>query len=1023
MLRTPCLFFAVLAQTLCSAGWAADTALNAYARLLLDDTAVNQGAALDLLVPLAAKPWSNPAPFATTPANAEIWFPTLQAPHIASLAWTTRYDAVGTVQVQQWDGATWQNVTELPVTVDARGLRRAAQSVVFSPPLVTRGLRLRLSDIANCDHDVLQIADWLIQGAADAGAQLFASTGLEVSTTATFNSVDLPAAVPVVVSLRSGGLATALRVEVACTTPGGADAGLPVQTWNCDLHGDTAAPVVHPLSLAFPVQGPYAVTVSVWDRERGVRLAVKRLLVGVRDPALAGDGVVEPLEPPGPPQPSLSERIAQQGTIWGCELTQCTLGLRRIPGESAFRTIKAAGGEQVFTVMRYEDFEPLPGVYNLATFDRLVEQASATGLGLTLGFWRWDFDGPTQYWLRDELMWGSDGKPAAGWNNQFSVFSPRYRQLTRRAVEILVGRYLNSPAVWAWHPHPYGMVDHDGHGITDTSPAALHAWAAFLEQRYHTLAALNAAHQGDYRAWDAVPVPIPRWQDLEHSGDWDASCRVLDVRPAWIDWLDCYHDGLESIRRDMMATVRRLDPRRGIDGTNASSGIGHADRAFADLREAQAFSGDQALNNLNHLRRFIAKRRYGLPLRLEDIAPVTIGRSGLDERTIIDRCDWDMFQLTTLGADHFSYVFPVWDASPFWDRVFANPRAKALVKEAQAAEIPVRNVGWLHSFVSDVLVGRYHYEGISIQRWWQMGGWAAAQVTPGQWMEPFSDGGPLTSLSDMQVVVDDGSRVLPGATVDRLLAYVAQGGRLVLTGDAGERTIDRPAEHWELLRRLGYPAPEQLEQCTAAAATVVLKAGNPVFRRTISFPVQQWAGLQVPPQGTLLGTVGEQPGAVLWAHGKGAVVLIAGVPGSISEIAVQQMMNARIKQDAASKALMWGLWGNAEREQGGIAGRLLGDVAEWAGVAPQCELDDGFQAVLRQRGETRILYLYNQGPERIPVLRLPLPPGRTWRVTAESLESTVDLGTASSTTAWAPGLALPQVGSKRFLAVRIVPAP
>jgi hypothetical protein len=1009
MLRTAVLL--ILAGALA----AAERDLTPQARLLRDEVAVNRGEALDLLQPPGVKMWSEAEPFSGKPAYAELWFPSEQAPAIASVGWNTRFDAASAVAIEAWQDGAWRQVAELPATTDARGIRRAANKWTFSPALTARALRLRIDAIANIDHDVLHLADWQLRGDGDLGQALFAPEALELRCPAEFNTVELPAAVPVVVGLRRAGAASAVRVEVACTTPGGAPSGITDQAWDAEL-GD---PATKTIQLAFPAQGPYAVTVSVRDRSRDVLLARKRLLVGVRDPALAGSGPVPPLEAPGRPIPSFAEQVAKQGTVWGTELSQCTFSLRRTPGADAFRRIKAVGGEQVFSVLTYESFEPLPGVYNLAAFDRLVAQAGATDIGLTVGLWRWDFGGPTQWWLTDELMADRGGKTAGGWNCQFSVFSPRHRQHARRAVEVLVGRYLNSPAVWAWHPHPYGMVDHDGHGIVDGSPAAKAAWARFLEGRHRTLEALNRAHQASYAAWDAVPVPQPLWEG--DGVDLAASCRTLDLRPAWIDWLDFYHDGLEGMRREMMATVRRLDPRRGLDGTNASGGIGHADRAFAELVEGQGYSGDQGLNNLNHLRRYVAKRRFGIPLRLEDIAPVTIGR-GFDATTIVDRCDWDVFLLAQLGTDHFSYVFPVWDASPFWERVFANPRARTLVKEAQAADIPFRPAGWLHSFLTDIHSGRYHYEGIATQRWWLMGGLSAALSAPGQWLEPYSDGCPAAGFDQLKVLFDDGSRVLPGAMVDRLVAWVAAGGKLVLTGDAGERTVDRPDQRWELLRRLGYGEPERLEQRTQTPAMLVLKKDNPVFRSTVSLPVQNWAPLTVPKDGTLLGTVGDQVGAVLWKHGQGQVVLLAGLPGSITEATVQAMMSNRSKKDAASEALLWSLWGNAERELGGIAGPLLADSAEWAGVPAQFQLDPGFTAALRQRDETRLVYCYNQGPARVPVLRIPLPPG-SWQVSAETLESTTDLGRFTAAVAAAPGIALPAVPHHRFLAVRLTPAP
>jgi hypothetical protein len=975
--------------------------LTSAARLLRDERIVNNGQAYDLLKPVNEKPyWDNMSPMSGK-VSLELWFPVSGPVQLRTVNAQSRHERA-TVTMFNRQGAEQQRIQ----TADKLDFR-------FKSPLTTNALRFEFTDITNRDHEVLTYLDWHLEGDAS-GRPLYTIDDLQVTCPAEFNVFPLgaPAKLQVTVADRLKQVKT-FRLATELKSFQGRVVQVEKTVGRFSL--SDSASREFPLEFRSKQQGPYLATIFLYDDERDVMLAAKRILVGWRDEALFEQGRVNAFKSPtGGKVVSIAERLREHGTIWGADATQSISGKGRQPGAQYFQKIKEGGGEMLMAFLRYSDFEPLPGVYNFEYFDHMVANAGRVGLGLEAGLWWWDFRGPTQFWLKDEHVRQRDGATGKGREGLYSLHSTTFSRHAFRAVELLLKRYKDCPEIWMWHPHPYGSVDHDGHGIYDFHPEALRGWAEYLQRKYGTLATLNQAYGGTYGAWSDVPVPAPLYEDLETQKDWQAVGNVVDVRPQWLDWLDFYHQGLLDFRVKMMQLVRKLDSRRAISGVNATGGVGKADLTFSKLAEYDAFYGDQGLNLLHYVRRLVAKRRFGLRLRHEDISPVTIGRRNFDAPKVVDRANWDMFQTCLLGAEHFNYVFTAWTDSPFWEQIFANPRAKRLVKEAGRSRLMDRPVGYLHSFTSDILKGRYNYQGITLYRWWLMNGFSRAMVLPGNFFEMFSDGGDLQDLAKMKVVVDDGSCVITEHAKEVLADYVKSGGKLMLFAPSGERTLETGA-YYDLLRELGYGETDKLRERTYAPATLILSKNNPVFRRTISVPLNNWTLLAVPEGGTVLGRLGADPGAVLWPFGKGQVVLFGGLPGAINEADILDLWASKdklVRQKASP------VWANAERELGQLTGQITRDLAEWAGVPSQFSLNDDLLACVKENATEKFVYMYNEGLSQTPVFRMDLPKGR-YTIEAETLEAKTRLGTFTAAQLAAPGVKLPALSNSRFMMLRI----
>ncbi|MBN1557602.1 MAG: beta-galactosidase [Lentisphaerae bacterium] len=986
---------------------------------------INRGRALNLMHALTGATWSDPSPF-TEPDCVECWTLGGRTAEVQRVAFVARFDRIRAGELQVFEHGDWRRLAALSPM-------RERYDITLDAPVRTTAVRIYITDQANTDHAVLELLNWTITGRWT-GPPVADPPALKLSSEAPDNVVDLPEPCEIRAEVASPTVRT-VDIELAWGPASGMDV---VQREQHTLTLPPGKPIVLVSRLGDVPQGPYTCTASVRDSFSGTLLSVANILVGLRDPRLFEEGRVEPF-PGSDAVPSIDARLLTNGTIWSTEAYHAVSHFGRLPGARLFREIHRAGGDLLCVYATWHAFEPLPGVYNLEFFDRVVAAAREAHIGLSLGVWRWDFDTePKQYWLADQQADIPEGRP--GWDNQFSLWAPRYRRHARRAIDILVKRYHRCPEVWLWHPHPYGPVDHDMHTLCDRSLFAREAYTRFLRATYTSLERLNAAYGTDYDAFDAVPFPEPRWKALQAAGNYEAMSRVLDVRTAWIDYLNFVHGAVLELRQDLWHTVREVDPQRGLSGVNASDARYHAVEKWALHQTYNAFTGDQSLNLVAYIRRLAARQRFGLRLRHEDINAVIPGRRGFDRESVIDRIEWDVFQACLLGVDHYNFVFPAWDDNPAWDRGFANPRARALVREAWRAEPVTVPAGYLHSFRSDGLTGAYNFGPISLYRWWVMNGFSAAFIRTGSVPQVWAADGRLDGLERMRVVLDDGSRALRGSAVDRLVRYVEDGGMLILLGTSGETILGGNHDRFELWRRLGYPVPEPLPERREGPAALVFHQSGALDNlgealregaaarcafgaKTVSVPLQFYMPLAVPEGGAVLGAIDGTAGAVTWSHGRGRVLLLAGEPGAVREADVLRLAasdDPAVRQQAAQR-----------REDGAmelkhLATALWQDSLEWAGVRPPVTLCGGdLRVAVRQTEGNWLVYGFNAGSApAYPRLRVAVPdPDARYVVRLETLDAGRSLGTVTGAALAGSGLPLPVLPPNRLAAVRISAEP
>jgi hypothetical protein len=629
-------------------------------------------------------------------------------------------------------------------------------------------------------------------------------------------------------------------------------------------------------------QGPLLLKVSLRDDQTGAIIASAVLLVGVRDPGFPGNvrplhaGVVRPL-------PTRKEITGKM--IWGAELYHRMLSAQFKAGEAPLEAFQQGGLNLVAAYQDVAWFEPLPGVFNFAGLDSVVQGAEAHGLGVELGLWRWTYgspglDGPgnLQYWLEPDSAVRRDGTKGPRWLNMPSLSSADYRASALRATEVFIRRYREHPSVWIWHLHPFGIVDHDftsaageREGPLDYSVFARKAFHEFLAGKYRGIAQLNAKYHTNWTDFSAVPLPEPA---VKGTGDVAKAVRLFDNRPMWRDYL-AFRDTrtVHRFQKELYARLRELDPERPIGGMSNTMANSAVPEEVAMRRDFGAYYGDQNTETPAFIRRYLGSDRGRLPFRGEDHSPITPRRFAGD---LPGRMNEFFFNCAASGVHQLNYVFPVWEENPAWT-MFASPALREAFAFNAATATTASSVGLLHSFTTGALEGFASYAFIELHRWLDLVAWSGVMMTPGLWTEPVLVDAKNPDFEGKTLLIDNDSRLLEPAAVQALVRFVNGGGNLVLQRTSGQFETDREQPTWRLLRALGYPDLDGLAVSFASEATV---SGEGMLAG-LSIPLLDVAEVKFPGAGAVARLDGKVVVAT-WNRGLGHVLLLGGTVGDSS---------------------------------------------------------------------------------------------------------------------------------------------
>lgn len=214
--------------------------------------------------------------------------------------------------------------------------------------------------------------------------------------------------------------------------------------------------------------------------------------------------------------------------------------------------IQAAGLAAVrFGEFSWSWYEPEPGRFDFAALDRFVDLVEERGLELCLCT-------PTATpppWM-DELfpdgrLMDMHGRRCLSHRHYWCWNHPGARAQAERTITALATRYLGRRCLWGWqidNEPNYAEQTRDAEGMYDWNPHSRRAFAAWLERRHGTIAALNDAWWTNFwsqrvRTWDEAATPRGK------------------VNPhAWLDFLRWRESALAEQIAWQAALLRRLTP-------------------------------------------------------------------------------------------------------------------------------------------------------------------------------------------------------------------------------------------------------------------------------------------------------------------------------------------------------------------------------------------------------------------------------------------------------------------------------
>jgi beta-galactosidase len=174
------------------------------------------------------------------------------------------------------------------------------------------------------------------------------------------------------------------------------------------------------------------------------------------------------------------------------------------------RLMQQAGVNLVaINIFGWAQLEPLPGQYDFAGLDAVIEVLHEHGIGINLGTGTSSPPAWLAYEYPESLPTMADGTQRYfGGRQAFCPSSPAYRERSVRLVEQVARRYGSHPAVKLWHvSNEIGC--HNAHCYCAVSAEAFRGW---LRERYVTLDALNDAWgtafwSQKYGAWEHIQTP------------------------------------------------------------------------------------------------------------------------------------------------------------------------------------------------------------------------------------------------------------------------------------------------------------------------------------------------------------------------------------------------------------------------------------------------------------------------------------------------------------------------------------
>ncbi len=530
-----------------------------------------------------------------------------------------------------------------------------------------------------------------------------------------------------------------------------------------------------PLTLRAPYEGAFQLEATLQDAQGRTLQPFTRLVA------------TEPAPPPSHPAKMATDR----GGVYSLSLMSThsdPLLLPRLPTDTLPELValtKKAGMTPGF-IVKWDEFEPLPGVYQWKATDRLIDIARATGQAAWLGI---GFTGDTlPEWLWFEELMDQDQMTIQASYHYVTPFGPRFTAAQGAMLRSLITHYRGDASVQGYLVYAgpsEGFLTDTPPSISDYSPSGRAAFRAYLQRVYGgNLAALDRQWKTSHASWDDVAPPQPDW-----GREWETSA-------AWLDFHRFKSDFVVARLSALARLAREADPDRPMMayGKEGFGSTGRLARVFLENRFRYTNGGGETAGSYvqtcimrNHGVEANPEGHYVMP-NIGSVAMVaanSIWASRYEGQNIMWGLVWaktphvgvrEYTSIARLGASlqaieqelHQTRALQPW--AGYFDGLqsMLQSRSFRTALYPEVSELMLAAGGRMHNLCS--------------------------------WVD---DDSSVEAMQAYRVLVDSDSRVLASDALDRLLEYVRGGGTLVASTETALFLAGDDAPSHALARALG----------------------------------------------------------------------------------------------------------------------------------------------------------------------------------------------------------------------------
>ncbi|MCK6488242.1 MAG: beta-galactosidase [Planctomycetes bacterium] len=486
-------------------------------------------------------------------------------------------------------------------------------------------------------------------------------------------------------------------------------------------------------------------------------------------------------------------------------------------------------------------FEVLPGVYDFALLDRVMDAAAERGCGITVRLCHAESKAPYR-WHPYTRPRSWDGAVVSGhaYYGAYAVTDPAFIASWLRAFRALHDRYRDHAGFQGWYvmlpSGEWNVPDMPWQGVCSgyawSDREAFRTWL----RTHGDLAALNARWGAAYAAWDQVQPPQPTF----------ARGAEPDTRLAWLDFCRFKTALDEDWCAQAGAAIRAYDRDHVVIGYSLDGGVRLDGLPHPGVVANVDFMHNGGNHTLQWENTLTPAWSRGLGWISEPHDPHAWASYG-DPSARGWTLDWTTFVMTAQagagGANLHVYYWPnpgLELGSHYGGRIGLDryQRLRPILEELHGlrlAESPRRVAVWqdaatLHAKHRTVFASRRQ----DLRRWFEQ---LKDDAVPYEdWRADHADGYRLLVLNPLDEVV---SREL----VEEVDRRVRAGATVLIAGRCALRCPELDAQPFPLLRRLGVPVPAGTWRMDERGCSAQAAAGSPLLAAGAALPFYSQAEL------------------------------------------------------------------------------------------------------------------------------------------------------------------------------------